>query len=185
MAAKVDLKRFNNSWYKPGKGRIILLLWYIINALVFNSYLLPFNKVKVYLLRLFGARVGKGVVIKPKVNIKYPWKLTIGDFSWIGEEVWIDNLAEVKIADNCCVSQGAMLLTGNHDYKKATFDLMVGEITLHSGAWVGAKSVVCPGVILHKNAILAVGSVCSTDLQENTINRGNPSVFVKERHVKQ
>ena len=185
MESRVELQRFNNSWYKPGKGNVILFLWYFTNAFVFNSHLVPFSKLKVLLLRLFGAKVGKGVVIKPKVNIKYPWKLAIGDFSWIGEGVWIDNLAEVRIADNCCVSQGAMLLTGNHDYKKSTFDLMIGEISLKSGAWVGAKSIVCPGATLHKNAVLAVGSVCSEDLPKNAIYRGNPAVFVKERHIKQ
>ena len=184
MSTKVNLSTFNNDWYQPLGSSLKRLLWYFCNAIFLNSSFFPICAFKVKLLRWFGASLGKGVVVKPNVNIKYPWKLTIGDHSWIGEGVWIDNLAEVNIADNCCVSQGAMLLTGNHDFKKSSFDLMVGEITLHSGAWVGAKSIVCPGVTLYTNAVLAVGSVCSTDLQENTINRGNPSVVVKERHVK-
>ena len=81
------------------------------------------------LLRLFGANVGRGVVLKPRVTIKYPWKLAVGEHSWIGENVWIDNLGQVTIGNHCCLSQGALLLCGNHNYKKATFDLMVGDIT--------------------------------------------------------
>jgi putative colanic acid biosynthesis acetyltransferase WcaF len=180
---EVKLANFDNSWYLPGKTRLTRLLWYTINAICFNSWLIPSSLVKIQLLRLFGASIGKGVVIKPKVNIKYPWKLSIGDYSWIGEGVWIDNLAEVTIGDNCCISQGAMLLTGNHNFKKSSFDLMIGEIHLCSGSWVGAMTVVGPGVTLKENAILTVGSVASSDLDANSIYRGNPAVFTKKREI--
>lgn len=90
----------------------------------------PSSSLRIRLLRLFGARMGKGVVIKPSVNIKYPWNLSIGDYSWIGENVWIDNLTHVAIGSNVCISQGAMLLCGNHDYKRPTFDLMVKPIVI-------------------------------------------------------
>lgn len=156
-----------------------------MNALIFNTALFPLNMLKVILLRWFGAQVGRGVIVKPKVNIKYPWKLSIGHHSWIGEGVWIDNLVKVTIEDNCCVSQGGMLLTGNHNFKKTSFDLMVGEIHLKSGSWVGAKSVVCPGVTLCENAIVSVGSVASKDLEKDGIYRGNPAVFVKKREIRE
>ena len=81
-----------------------------------------------FLLRLFGAKIGKKVIIRPSVKVTYPWKLSIGDYSWIGEDVWIDNLEQVIIGSNVCISQGAMLLCGNHNYKKVTFDLIIGEI---------------------------------------------------------
>jgi putative colanic acid biosynthesis acetyltransferase WcaF len=145
--------------------------------------MIPFSPFKVFLLRIFGAKIGKGVNIKPKVNIKYPWNLTIGDYSWIGEEVWIDNLGPISIGKSCCISQGAMLLCGNHDFKKITFDLIVKPIVLEDGAWVGAKSVVCPGVTLNQNSILAVGSVATIDLKENSIYQGNPAVKVKDRTI--
>jgi putative colanic acid biosynthesis acetyltransferase WcaF len=159
------------------------LLWYSCNAVFLNSPLFPINSFKVNLLRWFGASVGIGVVVKPRVNIKYPWKLVIGDHSWIGEGVWIDNLAEVSIEDHCCISQGAMLLTGNHNFKKATFDLMVGKIRLRSGSWVGAMTVVGPGVTVEENAILTVGSIASSDLEANGIYRGNPALFIKSRDI--
>ena len=135
------------------------------------------------MLRAFGATLGKGVVIKPKINIKYPWLLKIGDYSWIGEKVWIDNLVPVTITGNCCISQGAMLLTGNHDYKKASFDLITGEIKLEEGVWVGAKATVCPGVTMASHSILAVGSVLSQDTEAYTIYRGNPALAVKKRVI--
>jgi putative colanic acid biosynthesis acetyltransferase WcaF len=143
----------------------------------------PFSGLKVFLLRLFGAKVGKGVVIKPNVNIKYPWLLEIGDYTWIGERAWIDNLAQVKIGKNCCISQGAMLLCGNHNYKKPTFDLIVKPITLEDGAWVGALSVVCPGVTIKSHAILTVQSVAAETLEPFALYKGNPAVRIRERVI--
>ena len=174
---------YNNSWYNPGGGLFKRLVWYITNVLFLLNPLNPFSGIKVRLLRLFGARVGTGVNIKPSVNIKYPWLLEIGDYTWIGENVWIDNLARVKIGSNVCVSQGAMLLCGNHNYKKPTFDLMIGEITLEDGSWVGAQAVVCPGVTLRTHAVLGVGSVANHDLEAYTIYQGNPAVKVRERVI--
>ena len=135
------------------------------------------------MLRLFGAKIGKGLVIKPKVNIKYPWFLEIGDHVWIGEEVWIDNLTLVKIESNVCISQGAMLLTGNHNYKKSSFDLITGQITLEDGVWIGAKSVVCPAVTCHSHSVLAVGSIATKDLEPYTIYQGNPAQPIRKRII--
>src|SRR5439155_25960134 len=114
------------------------------------------------------------------VNIKYPCRLQIGNYVWIGEQVWIDNLGDVLIEDNVCISQGAMLLCGNHNYKKSAFDLMTGDITLRQGTWIGAKSVVCPGVIVGSHAILNVGSVATKNLEDYTIYQGNPAILVKK-----
>ena len=179
----VQLNTYNNNWYQPGKNALIRLVWYVINALLINSYILPISSIKRTLLRLFGAKIGKGVVLKPKVNIKYPWKLSIGDYTWIGEKVWIDNLDQVTIGKNCCLSQEAMLLCGNHNYSKTSFDLIVQPITLKDGSWVGAKAVVCPGVTLNENAILAVGSIATKNLDSNSIFQGNPATKVKDRKI--
>lgn len=158
-------------------------IWYLVNILFFKSSLNPFSILKVFFLSLFGAKVGKGVVIKPNVNIKYPWFLELGDHVWIGEEVWIDNLTNVVIQSNVCLSQGAMLLTGNHNYKKESFDLMIGRITLEEGVWIGAKSVVCPGVTCRSHAVLAVGSVATQNLEAYTIYQGNPAQAVRRRVI--
>lgn len=180
---KVFLSTFSNNWYKPG-STFKILVWYFVNAVFFISPLFPFSGFKVFLLKFFGAKIGKGVLIKPSVNIKYPWLLEIGNHVWIGEKVWIDNLARVVIGDNVCISQGAMLLFGNHDYKKTTFDLMVKEIHLEEGAWIGARAVVCPGVTVKSHAILSVGSVATKDLEPYSIYQGIPAVKVKSREIK-
>jgi putative colanic acid biosynthesis acetyltransferase WcaF len=176
---KTDLSKFNNSWYNPG-GALRRLLWYITNLLFLRSGM-PFNGLKVFLLRLFGARLGNGVVIKPHVNIKYPWKLAIADNCWLGENVWIDNLGDVAIGKNVCLSQGAMLLCGNHDFSKVSFDLVVKNITLEDGVWIGAQSVVCPGVVCRTHSVLAVGSVATKDMEAYSIYQGNPAIKIKER----
>jgi putative colanic acid biosynthesis acetyltransferase WcaF len=157
------------------------VLWYFTNLLFIKNHWNPLNDLKVAILKLFGSKIGKGVVIKPGVNIKYPWFLTIGDYSWIGEDVWIDNLAQVTIGLNCCISQGALLLCGNHNFRSETFDLIVKPITIEDGAWVGAKSVVCPGVTVSEDAVLAVGSVATTSLDAATIYQGNPAVSKSKR----
>jgi putative colanic acid biosynthesis acetyltransferase WcaF len=179
---KTDLSSYNNSWYKPG-SKLKRVMWYCVNVtFILNPYQ-PIGSLKRFWLRAFGAKLGKGVVVKPRVNIKYPWMLEVGDHVWIGEGVWIDNLAKVKIADNCCLSQGAMLLCGNHNYKKSTFDLIVRGITLQEGAWVGAQAVVCPGVVCYEHSILAVGSIAVSSLEAYFIYQGNPAVKVKERVI--
>ncbi len=182
---QTDLSKYDNSWYDTGAGKIKMALWYFVNALFFMNPLNPISGLKVLLLRLFGAKVGSGVVIKPSVNIKYPWLLEIGDNTWIGERVWIDNLAKVKIGKNCCLSQGSMLLCGNHNYKKSTFDLVVLPIVLEDGAWVGAMSTVCPGVNIKTHAILTVDSVATETLQAYSLYKGNPAVKIRERKITQ
>ncbi len=181
--SEVKLKNYNNSWYKPG-GAIKRALWYGVNVLFFINPLCPSSGIKKLLLKLFGASIEKGVVIKPGVNIKYPWKLSIGEYTWIGEKVWIDNLDEVKIGKNCCISQGAMLLCGNHNYKLPTFDLMIGSITLEDGVWIGAQSMLTPNTTCKSYSILSVQSAASGTLEAYTIYRGNPAQKVKDREIK-
>ncbi|MCD8540513.1 MAG: WcaF family extracellular polysaccharide biosynthesis acetyltransferase [Leadbetterella sp.] len=179
---KVDLSKYRNPEYDHGAGPLKRLCWHLFSkAFIHSQFPLPVS-FKRALLRAFGARIGRGVVIKPNVNIKYPWFLEIGDHAWIGEEVWIDNLVKVTIGRHCCLSQGAMLLTGNHDFSKATFDLITGVITLGEGAWLGAKTVVCPGVAVGTHAVLTVASVATKDLEEWTIYRGNPAVSIKKTY---
>lgn len=176
-----DLSKYDNSWYNPGTNVILRLLWYYANLLVIKNTWNPLSGLRVVVLRMFGAKIGKGVVLKPGINIKYPWMLTIGDFSWIGEDVWIDNLAPVTIGANCCISQGAMLLCGNHNYRKPTFDLMVRPISVEDGAWVGAKCVLCPGVTVHSHSVISVGSVVTKDIEPYKIFQGIPATFKSER----
>lgn len=178
----VNLSLYNNSWYQPG-SKIKISFWLLASCLFFENSLPIPNSFKVTILRLFGAQISNGVTVKPGCKIKYPWFLTVGNHVWLGENCWIDNLAPVAIEDNCCLSQGAYLLTGNHDFRKSTFDLIIKPITLKQGSWVGAKATVCPGVTLNEHSILAVGSVATHDLEAFGIYQGNPAIFKRYRKI--
>lgn len=182
MSKRVSLREYNKQNYNPGSF-IKRIFWFFL-SLVFFETKLPWNCIfKQHVLRFFGARVGKRVCIKPNVKIKYPWFLSVGDDVWIGEGVWIDNLAQVTIGDNVCISQGAYLCTGNHDFKKQSFDLIVKSIELHDGVWIGAKAIVSPGVICGNHSLLCIGSVATQNLSEYSINQGNPATMIKKREI--
>jgi putative colanic acid biosynthesis acetyltransferase WcaF len=180
---QTDLSKFDTGEYKGGP-KLKVLLWLFFNYYIFDSaFPWPYS-IKRWLLRAFGAKVGNGFVIKQKVRIKYPWRLNIGENCWIGESVWIDNLDNVTIGNNVCVSQGALLLTGNHDYTVSNFPYRLGKIHIEDGVWIGAKSVVCPGVVCKSHSILTVNSVATRQLEAWSIYSGNPAVFVRNRTMK-
>lgn len=183
MLYNVCLSSFSSSEFDKGASKLKIILWYFINALLVRASWNPFMKIKVALLRAFGAKIGRGLVIKNNVTIKYPWKLVIGNDVWIGEHAWIDNLDRVTIGSNVCISQGALLLTGNHDYTLSTFDYRNAPITIEDGAWIGAKSVVCPGVKVYTHAILTVGSIATKDMEEYGIYQGNPAKKIRLRVI--
>jgi putative colanic acid biosynthesis acetyltransferase WcaF len=178
---KVDLSTYNNNWYKPGSAAK-RFVWYYVNLFFLKSGLFPVYGLKVFLLRMFGAKIGKGVCIKPHVNIKYPWLLEIGNHVWIGENVWIDNLATVTIGNNACISQGALLLCGNHDYTKTTFDLMVKPIRIEDGVWIGAQCTIFGGAVCASHSVFSAGAFFSANISEQfSVYAGNPAIKVKER----
>lgn len=178
---QTDLSKYNKASYHPGGSMLKRLLWFYINALIFKTSLIPISAVKAGLLRLFGARIAKGVVIKPCVNIKYPWNLAIGQNAWIGEQVWIDNLVMITIGANACISQGAILITGSHNYKKPSFDLITGPITLADGVWIGAAAIVTANVTANSHAVLTAASVANNNLEAYCVYQGNPAVKIRER----
>lgn len=178
---RIQLEHYDNAWYRPGRPRLLQAVWFFLGLPLLRSRLIPSSALRVSLLRVFGAAVGRGVVIKPGVHIKYPWHLVAGDHCWLGEECWIDNLTTVRLGANVCVSQGAYLCTGNHDWKDPAFGLRVAPISLGDGAWAGARSVLMPGVTLGAGAIAAAGSVVSKDIPAWEIHAGNPAKFAKQR----
>ena len=156
----INLEKFKKSNIYGEKSFITNLVWYFINNIFFNSFI-PGSKIRIFLLRLFGSNIGKNVYLKPKINIKFPWKLKIGENSWIGEKVWIDNISEIDIGKNCCISQGVYLCTGNHDFKKESFDLISEKIIIEDSVWVGAKSIIGPGSKISSGKFIKLGSIHS------------------------
>ncbi len=179
---QVDFSTYNNKWYKPG-GAVKRFLWHYINLVFFKSGLFPIYGLKVFLLKLFGAVVGKNVFIKPFVNIKYPWFLSIGNQVWIGEDVWIDNLTDVHIGNNVCISQGAMLITGSHNYRTSNFGLLMKPIKIENGVWICAKAIVCGGVVCGSHAVITAGTVVTQNCEAYGMYRGNPAKFFNHRSI--
>ncbi len=150
------------------------MLWYLAKCVFFLSPLPWPTRLKCFILRCFGAKVGVGVNIKPRVNIHFPWKLELGDWCWIGEEVFILNFEPVRIGAHACLSQRAFLCGGNHDFRDIAFSFRNGPITVGDGAWIGAQVFVGPGVVVGSNAVVTVGSIVTKSLKGNRIYSGNP-----------
>lgn len=176
-----DLQRYRPArGYSRGRSAAVTAIWIIVDALLVSSWL-PGSWHRRIVLRAFGADIGRGVVIKPRTRVKFPWKLKVGNHSWIGESVWIDNLASVLIGENACLSQGVYVCTGSHDWSRPGFDLIVKPIHVGDGAWIAAGAVVGPGVQVGSGAVLAIGSVATTHLNSNSVYRGNPAEKVADR----
>lgn len=172
---ELDLSLYDNSDFDRGVPRWKEALWVLASVLFFRTPL-PFpSELRAALLRAFGAKVGRAVVIRENVNISMPWRLTLGDHVWIGEDVGILSLAQVTIGSNVCISQRAYLCTGSHDHRRDDFKLITRAITLHDGCWVAAAAFVGPGVEIGAGAVVAAGSVVMTDVAPNTLVRGNPA----------
>jgi putative colanic acid biosynthesis acetyltransferase WcaF len=178
---RIDLSRFDNSWYDPGRGLVVRSLWMVVSGFFFVTWFPWPSSLKRALLVAFGAVVGRGVVVKPRVNVKYPWKVRIGDQAWIGEGVSLDSLASITIGANVCLSQECVIETGNHDWSKPTFDLIVKEVVVEEGSWAATRSILLPGSRLASHAVLGPGSVLSGNTEPYGIYAGVPATKIKER----
>ena len=185
MTSGVQLGTYDNHWYSPGRSVLWRAAWLFLGLPLFRASLLPFSRLRVALLKMFGARVGAGTVIHSEVSVKYPWLLEIGDNCWIGERVWIDNLVTVRIGDNVCISQGCYICTGNHDWSDPSFGLIVRPVELKSGAWAGAMSVLLPGVSLNEGSVAGAGSVVAQTIPPYEVHTGNPATFARVRKIKE
>ncbi|MCC7278843.1 MAG: colanic acid biosynthesis acetyltransferase WcaF [Chromatiaceae bacterium] len=177
------LDGYSTRSFSRGHGLWVEALWLLGQALLLASWV-PGSWQRRLILRAFGARIGRGVVIKPGVRVKFPWRLRIGDHSWIGERVWIDNLATVEIGSNCVISQNAYLCTGSHDWSVDSFDLVVKPIRIEDEVWVAARACVGPGVTIGRGVVLALGAVATRDLAPGWVYRGNPAVPLKPREAR-
>jgi len=155
-------------------------VWTFVRFLFFqNAFPWP-SSLRCVLLRVFGATIGRAVVIRANVNISFPWRLTIADHVWIGEDVGILTLAQVTIESNVCISQRAYLCTGSHDFRREDFKLQVAPITVREGSWIAAASFIAPGVEIGSGALVSAGSVVFGNVAPKTFVRGNPAAAIRE-----
>lgn len=174
------LDTYSSSHFDRGAGRLKEIAWLCCQSLLFASNL-PGSGWRRGLLRLFGATVGRGVVIRNRVRIKFPWRLSVGHHVWIGENVWIDNLAPVSLGDHTCVSQGAYFCTGNHDWSRETFDLREAPIHIGSHCWIGAAACLAPGSAMADGAVLTMASRLSGTAESDGVYDGVPARRVGTR----
>jgi putative colanic acid biosynthesis acetyltransferase WcaF len=174
----VRLDLFDNGNFVRGRSVLTEALWLLVFSPLMSSQL-PGSVWRIALLRIFGAKVGRAVIVKPRVIVKFPWRLEIGDHTWIGEGVWIDNLAVVSIGAHACISQGVYLCTGSHDWSLSTFDLITKPIQVGDSAWVCAKAVVAPGVSIGVGAVAGMGAVVACDITPWTVLRADGSITAR------
>ena len=180
----VDLSSPDNTELVRGAPLWLEALWYFLGLPILRSHLVTSSRLRRGLLRCFKAKIGEGVYIKPGLRVKFPWYLEVGDFTWLGEDVWIDNLAQVKIGAHCCVSQGAYLCTGNHDWSSANMRLFRRPIHCERGSWIGAKAILGPGVTVGAGAIVTAGAFVTKNIPAMEIHSGNPARFLRRRTLK-
>ncbi len=142
-----------------------------------------FYKWRIYILRVFGAKIGRNVIIRPSVKITYPWKLKVGDYSWIGDNVELYTLGQITIGSNTIISQRSYLCTGGHDYGKKTFDIFSLPIVIGDSCWLATDIFVAPGISIGNGCIIGARSSVFKNLPEETICYGNPCSVIRKRNL--
>jgi len=176
----VNLEVYDNSDFDRGAPRWKEAVWTFVRFLFFQNAFPWSSPLRCALLRVFGAKIGRGVVIRANVNISFPWRLAIGDHVWIGEDVGILTLAPVTIESNVCISQRAYLCTGSHDFRREDFKLQVAPITVRQCSWIAAASFIAPGIEIGSGAIVSAGSVVFANVAPKMFVRGNPAAVISE-----
>lgn len=170
----IDLRQYDQSWFDRGRPGWFILLWWLVQAIAFPLSLHSSHRFRCWLLRRFGARIGQGVMIRPTARFTYPWKVEIGEFSWIGDDVVFYSLDRITVGKHCVISQKTYLCTGNHDIADPAFGLLTAPIAIGNGAWVAADCFVGPGVKIGANAVVGARSSVFTDLPAAQVCFGSP-----------
>jgi putative colanic acid biosynthesis acetyltransferase WcaF len=172
--AFVDLRKYDQSSFDRGRPGWYVLLWWLVQAVTFPLSPQPLYSFRAFILRLFGAKVGKGVIIRPTARFTYPWKVTIGDYSWIGDDVVIYSIDEINIGQQCVISQKSYLCTASHDIQDPAFGLKTGSITINNGVWVATDCFIGLGVTIGANTVVGARSSVFKSLPSGQVCWGNP-----------
>ncbi|MEL6320741.1 MAG: hormogonium polysaccharide biosynthesis acetyltransferase HpsU [Cyanobacteria bacterium J06626_14] len=170
----VDLRQYDQAGFQRGRSTVVVMLWWLLQAIIFPMTLHNANSIRVALLRLFGAKIGCSVLIRPTARFTYPWKVEIGDYSWIGDDVVFYSLEQIRIGAHCVVSQKSYLCTGSHDIHDVAFRLQVDPIRIGNGAWVATDCFVAPGVTIGANAVIGARSSVFADMPADHVCFGSP-----------
>jgi putative colanic acid biosynthesis acetyltransferase WcaF len=175
-ASKIqDLETFRLPPNFRGRSGLVVQLWWLVQATFFRGSPQVLYGFRRWLLRRFGARIGKGVVIRPSVTIPYPWKLQIGDYSWIGDHAVLYCFAQITIGRHVVVSQKSYLCAGTHDYRTPGFDIQAFPIVIEDEAWLAADVFVAPGVTVGRGAVVGSRSSVFSNLPQMMVCVGSPA----------
>ncbi len=180
----VDLRKYDQSQFERGRPNWVIILWWLVQAIAFPLSLHNFNGFRALLLRLFGAKIGKDVVIRPTARFTYPWKVAIGDYSWIGDDVVLYSIDRITIGSHCVVSQESYLCTGSHDITDSTFRLITAPITIGNGVWIATDCFVAPGVTIGANSVIGARSSVFRNIPLQQIAWGTPCIPRQPRIMK-
>lgn len=169
----IDLSQYNSS-FNRGKPQWFIFLWWLMEGIIFPLSPHNLNGFRCSLLRLFGAKIGKNVVIRPSVKIYFPWKVEIGDYSWIGDQVSLYSLDTIKIGSHCVISQKCYLCTGSHDFNDIKFPLLMAPIIIGNGVWVATDCFIAQGVNIGANSLIGAKSSVFKSIPSATIAWGIP-----------
>jgi len=170
----VDLRRYHQAGFDRGRPSWFVLVWWFIQAVIFPITPHSFHAPRITLLRLFGATIGRGVVIRPTARITFPWKVTIGEHSWIGDDVVLYSLDWIHIGSHCVISQKSYLCTGSHDISDPCFQLQTGAIALGNGTWIATDCFIAPGVHIGSNTVVGARSSVFNNLPAGQVCWGTP-----------
>jgi putative colanic acid biosynthesis acetyltransferase WcaF len=163
------------------KNRLLRLLWNLVAFLFFRFSPRPFHAWRAFLLRCFGAKIGKGVHVYPGTSIWAPWNLVIGDESGIASDVTLYSLDKITIGRRTVLSQGAYICAGTHDYTHPGFPLVAKPIHIGDHVWIAAQAFVHPGVTINDGCIIGARAVVTTDMPAWMVCAGHPCKPLKER----
>lgn len=153
-----NLKNFSSKQEVFLKFKLIQAIWVIVHWLLFNLPIIP-SLVRVFILRLFFAKIGRGVVLRHRVRVHKPWNLEVGDYCWIGEDVWFINHERIIIDSDVCISQRAMICSGSHDYRSSNLQYLHKPIHIKHGAWVCMDSKILPGITIGECSVISAGEI--------------------------
>lgn len=176
-----DLKTFKLPKNFRGRNAFIVQLWWLVQSILFRTSPQFLYGWRNFLLRLFGAKIGKKVIIRPTVKITYPWKLRIGNYSWIGDGVDLYTLGEIDIGNHVVISQRSYLCTGSHDYLQTDFSIYQKPIKIHDQVWIATDVFIAPGVIIEKGSVIGARSSVFENIPSNKICAGTPAKIIRER----
>ena len=161
------------SWY--------VLLWMLVMATVFRWSPHPAYAWRALLLRAFGASIGTNVKIRSSARVFYPWRLSIGDNSWIGDFADLYSHAQITIGRDSVVSQYSYICTAGHDYTRSDFPLVAEPVTIGNEAWIAADVYVAPGVRIGSGSVIGARSTVLSDIPENVVAYGHPAKVARAR----